>query len=73
MVISDVRLGLSQENHDVDTLLDLLRWEMRLEHVNVELVVAEDPNVFVGTVVMGPECIHLVEDLAQVLLHFTTD
>lgn len=38
VVVLDVLVCLSEQKHDVYTLFDLLRWEVRLHHINIELV-----------------------------------
>lgn len=38
VVVLDVLVCLSEQQHDVYTLFDLLRWEVRLHHINIELV-----------------------------------
>ncbi len=71
VVISDVLLSFSQEHHNVDPLFDLLRWEVRPQHIDVELVLDQHSDMLVGPVVVRPEGIHLVEDLTEVVSQFT--
>jgi len=63
VVVSDILLRLSKQHHNIDALLDLLRREVRLQHIYIQLVLAKNPDVLVGAIIMGPERIHLVKDL----------
>ena len=72
VVISDVLLGLLQQEHDINSLFDLLGREMAAKYVDVQLFGAVDANVLIGAIVVGPVRIHLVKDLAQILLNLKT-
>lgn len=63
MVICDVFLRFPQQYHDVYPLLYLLTREIGSQHINVQLVLTQYSNVFVGSVVMRPKGIHLIKDL----------
>lgn len=46
---------------------------MRAEHPNIELILAKHSNVLVGSVVMWPESIHLIENLTQIISDLALD
>jgi len=73
MVVLDVPLCFSQQKHDINTLLNLLWWEMRSQYTNVQLVFTEHTDVLISSVIVGPECIHLVENLGKVIPNLILD
>jgi|TARA_B110000285_G_scaffold224267_1_gene280892 hypothetical protein len=55
---------LSEQLHNINTLLKLLGWKMRRHEVHLELLFGEYTHMLVCLEVMRRESRHLIEDTA---------
>jgi len=61
---------LSQQLHDVNTLLKLLGWKMRRYEVHLKLLFGEYTHMLVCLEVMRRQSRHLIEDTTKIMADF---
>lgn len=67
-IVTHEDIGLLKEKHDIDTLIELLRWQMGRHDLDAELVHCQGPHELISAEIVGGQGSHPVEDGAQVLL-----
>ena len=68
MVVTHIGLRVSKEFHNVDSLFDLLGWQMRGQHLHSKFFVSQHAHVLVRPKVMWRKGRHLIKDMSEVLL-----
>ena len=61
-IVTDEVLRLGHEHHDVDTLVQLVGWEVAGHNGDAEFLLGERAHLLVSAVVVGGKRGHLVED-----------
>ena len=73
VVSRNVLVCLTQQQHDVKTLLELLRWKMALQNVEAKFVKTQHTHVLVCFAVMGGHSRQFIENVAKVVSDLTLD
>ena len=67
-IVTHEYIGLLKEEHDIDSLIKLLRWQMGGHDLDAELVHCQGPHVLISAEIVRGQGSHPVEDGTQVLL-----
>ena len=73
VIFSDIIFGLSQQNHDINTLVKLGTWQMRSKYLNSKPLVSKCSYVLIGLEIVRTYSRHFIEDVAQILLYFISN
>ena len=70
IIVGYILPKVSKKVQDIHALLKCLRWQVRRDDINVELVLCQDTHMLVGLPVVRRQSCHFIEDLTKVMLYF---
>jgi len=73
VVTFNILVCLSEQQHDVKTLLELLRWEVAWQNVKTKFIETQHAHMLISFGVMRRHGRHLIKNMAEVVSDLASD